>query len=1163
MPNTKFSIFEESARRISRIQKLVTAASRSAAPALFDREFYVRHLRQNKGRKFDAWKHYCETGHVENLDPHPLFDTRFYRERYLNGETETNPLQHYIQNAHEQLDPHPLLDIRFYVSQLAPDAVVRKPAKMTWLEYFLKNNLNDLNAASKEFSTKRYVEQYPETVRQQVNPLCHFVTYRTSRASLGLAAFAEGAPLFDVSYYITTNPDISESGIDPWQHFCDHGFREGRNPHPIFDTAFYRDQHLGDEPEVNPLRHYLEHGYKLIATHPLFDAAFYASQVNESFFPQGITPLQHFMQFNRENLASPSPLFSTSRYLEMYPDIVECGLVPLYHYLRHGLKKRRFVVDRNHLDQLPFASKESIEFAKQHGHRHAEFTRAAAQLGAQPVIVCVSHEGSVTGAPLIILKIAETIRARYGVEVINVIFRPGVLNEKFEQVGPTMDLDGNCPARGSRYFQDDMNTLREALSHVNVIGAIVNSAESREILPTLKEMKIPTVSLIHENARCYDPGTFDCIAEMSDRVVFPSDYVQQAAFENASFCDYSTEILPQGLLNESLLKIEPSDPLNAVRQRWGIPEDAMFILSCGTLDGRKGVDLFLSTAIVALSKAEPDSLYFGWLGGNGFRQLLDQRYWLEKDIEVAGLSEYVKLMGTTEDVTTYMQACDAFFLPSRIDPFPCVVNEAMAVAKPVVLFQDGSGCVPMIGDDGGAVVPYGNVADAAQAILELAKYPRLRREMGGRNRDYVAQNLDFGAYVEKVMECMLSAADLEQQNLKFLTDQTGQTLDPRDRRKVIFSLPSWQISGVNTFVENLVRQLCNDGIDASILFTTRDPSGIERAHEMPKVPYRFLSAKTLPVDDRQVQMKRYLEQNAPCVFVPNYDYEVSAITPDLPIDVGVLGVLHSDEDEHYLHGYQMGHYWDSIVTVSDTIKERFLKLNPVFASRTQTIRYGVPVSEAPPVKHFSGDKIRLIYSGRMVQAQKRIFDFLELIQKLDSRKLPFSITFIGTGDDENAFQGRLAPWVEKGVARYLGRCSSEVIRKELIAHDVLLLMSEFEGLPLSLLEGMAEGCVPVVTEIKSGISEILNHGRNGLLSPVGDVDAMVRNISSLHHDRELLQKLSEQAWATLEATRLSESQMASQYKTVIDQIFERILNSDGPITIPLQNHFVRHSLRAA
>ena len=67
--------------------------------------------------------------------------------------------------------------------------------------------------------------------------------------------------LFDRMFYLRSNPDVADIGIDPVWHYLRWGAFERRDPHPDFDTAFYWDSN----PDVarigmNPLVHYLLHG---------------------------------------------------------------------------------------------------------------------------------------------------------------------------------------------------------------------------------------------------------------------------------------------------------------------------------------------------------------------------------------------------------------------------------------------------------------------------------------------------------------------------------------------------------------------------------------------------------------------------------------------------------------------------------------------------------------------------------------------------------------------------------------------------------------------------------------------------------------------------------------------------------------------------------------
>ena len=99
------------------------------------------------------------------------------------------------------------------------------------------------------------------------------------------------------------------------------------------------------------------------------------------------------------------------------------------------------------------------------------------------------------------------------------------------------------------------------------------------------------------------------------------------------------------------------------------------------------------------------------------------------------------------------------------------------------------------------------------------------------------------------------------------------------------------------------------------------------------------------------------------------------------------------------------------------------------------------------------------------------------------------------------------------------------------------LTSEFEGLPLSLLESLSAGLVPVVTEIKSGITEILSHGENSMLSPVGDADAMAANFLKLADDPEMFERLSNASRQTLHDKKLTAGDMADQYVEILDRMF--------------------------
>jgi colanic acid/amylovoran biosynthesis glycosyltransferase len=103
----------------------------------------------------------------------------------------------------------------------------------------------------------------------------------------------------------------------------------------------------------------------------------------------------------------------------------------------------------------------------------------------------------------------------------------------------------------------------------------------------------------------------------------------------------------------------------------------------------------------------------------------------------------------------------------------------------------------------------------------------------------------------------------------------------------------------------------------------------------------------------------------------------------------------------------------------------------------------------------------------------------------------------------------LSDWIELRPALPYGE-----IPGLLKQFDVLLLPSAFEGLPLSLLESMARGIVPVITRLPSGSEEVVQ-ATNGILVEAEDTDGYADAIHRLARDRDFLERLSEGARRTI------------------------------------------------
>lgn len=256
-------------------------------------------------------------------------------------------------------------------------------------------------------------------------------------------------------------------------------------------------------------------------------------------------------------------------------------------------------------------------------------------------------------------------------------------------------------------------------------------------------------------------------------------------------------------------------------------------------------------------------------------------------------------------------------------------------------------------------------------------------------------------------------------------------------------------------------------------------------------------------------------------------YEILRLAPP---GVVRIGLIQSDDPLPYAMARHYGAWTDAIVGVSSQITAR-LKTLPEFEGTTlATIPYGIAFPESPArPKRATGGPLRVIYLGRIIEEQKRISRLAELIHLL--REEPIQWTIAGSGPDEEEFRSAVAG--EPRVS-LLGTVANRDVPALLREHDVYILLSDYEGLPLSLLEAMGHGVVPVISDLASGIGQAVVEG-TGMRVPVGDVGAAADILRMLVHNPAILANLSEAA-AHHARTHFSAETMASRYLELIHSL---------------------------
>ena len=200
------------------------------------------------------------------------------------------------------------------------------------------------------------------------------------------------------------------------------------------------------------------------------------------------------------------------------------------------------------------------------------------------------------------------------------------------------------------------------------------------------------------------------------------------------------------------------------------------------------------------------------------------------------------------------------------------------------------------------------------------------------------------------------------------------------------------------------------------------------------------------------------------------------------------------------------------------------------SDRLHTIPYGVPLPERreqPP--RLAGVPLRLLFAGRLARYQKRAFDLLGILKALAARGVDVEVTVAGGGPEAAEFRYKASSYIESCQMHLLGCLDNRQLQELMSQQDVFVLPSAFEGLPVSLLEAMAHGLVPVAAHCRSGVDQVIEHGRNGFLIPIGDVEGFADRIAQLAVDPEQMTRMSQAARRTIEEGPFTVDAMVEAY----------------------------------
>jgi glycosyltransferase involved in cell wall biosynthesis len=238
----------------------------------------------------------------------------------------------------------------------------------------------------------------------------------------------------------------------------------------------------------------------------------------------------------------------------------------------------------------------------------------------------------------------------------------------------------------------------------------------------------------------------------------------------------------------------------------------------------------------------------------------------------------------------------------------------------------------------------------------------------------------------------------------------------------------------------------------------------------------------------------------PGVLLANDWIELAAVT-DRDTHKAVLSVVHGDYDYYYDLAARHQDVVDAFICHNARVDARLRELLPHRRSDIHHIAPGVP--RLANVWKPRPGRLRVLYTGRM-HRDKGIFLFPEIDRLLRERGHEVGWTMVGDGPDLAPLRDR---WSSSHVEWSGSRPAADVL-KMYGDHDVFLLPSAFEGLPVSLLEAGAAGVVPVTSDLPGGIPEVVETGVTGFRVSAHNIEDYANIIATLDRDRTLVAAMS-------------------------------------------------------
>jgi glycosyltransferase involved in cell wall biosynthesis len=332
-----------------------------------------------------------------------------------------------------------------------------------------------------------------------------------------------------------------------------------------------------------------------------------------------------------------------------------------------------------------------------------------------------------------------------------------------------------------------------------------------------------------------------------------------------------------------------------------------------------------------------------------------------------------------------------------------------------------------------------------------------------------------------------------------------------------------------------VRYFREQGHDARWLSLERVPNGIEAV----KLPERFIlkaGSILLSISRIKAEIKKFQPHVVNALFIPNYGW-AGALAGFQPLAVAAWGsdVLISPQ-KSFLHRRRIS--WtlkkaDLLFSDAQVITDRMVELG---AERKKIVTEPLGVDpgllEFTPVPAEPADLCTVVTNRRFDPIYRNDTFAEAAIRFWQPPYRGAKFLLIGDGPQQGMIQERVRQAGITSAISFRPFLPADELYRTLTGANIYVSCSESDGTSVSLLEAMALGLYPIVTDIPAN-REWIADGDNGRLFPVGDAEALAKIISEVSEARRTWPEVREKNRAIIRGRALWPNNMAVVEKALI------------------------------